>query len=54
MKHLRTVLKDAIHDISKAAICRMACCGGVMQISGNIYKEVQGFLKAFLEEVVKT
>ena len=53
MKCLQTVLKDAIHDISKAAICRMARCGGVMQISGNIYEKVWGILKAFLEEVVK-
>ena len=53
MKHLRTVLKDAIHNISRAAICWMAHCGGVMRISGNIYEEVRGILKAFLEEVVK-
>ena len=53
MKCLRTVLKDAIHDISRAAICWMAHCGGVMRISGNIYEEVRGILKAFLEEVVK-
>ena len=31
MKRLRTVLKDAIHDISKAAICRMACRGGIIK-----------------------
>ena len=53
MKCLRTVLKDAIHDISRAAICRMVHHGGVMRISGNIYKEVWGILKAFLEEVIK-
>ena len=46
-------MKDAIHDISKAAICRMARRGGIMRISGNIYKEVHEILKAFLEEVIK-
>ena len=53
MKCLWTVLKDAIHDISRAAICQMAHHGGVMRISGNIYEEVHGILKAFLEEVIK-
>ena len=53
MKRLRTVLKDTIHDISKAAICWMACHGGVMRISDNIYDEVRGILKAFLEEVIR-
>ena len=52
MKRLRTVLKDAIHDISKAAICQMVHHRGFMRISGNIY-EVWGILKAFLEEVIK-
>ena len=40
MKRLWTVLKDTIHDISRAAICQMAHRGGVMRISGNIYEEV--------------
>ena len=53
MKQLRTVLKDAIHDISRVAICRMVHRGGVMCISGIIYEEVRGILKAFLEEVIK-
>ena len=53
MKHLRTVLKDAIHNILKAAICQMAHRGGIMRISGNIYEEVWAILKASLEEVVK-
>ena len=53
MKHLRNILKDSIHDISKAAICRMAWHGGVMRISGNIYEEVRGIFKTFLEEVIK-
>ena len=53
MKHLQNILKDSIHDISKAAFCRMARHGGVMRISGNIYEEVRGILKTFLEEVIK-
>ena len=53
IKHVRTVLKDAIHDILRAAICRMVQHGGVMRISGNIYEEVQEILKAFLEEVIR-
>ena len=49
MKHLQTVLKDTIHDILRAAICRMVHHGGVMRISGNIYEEVQEILNTFLE-----
>ena len=53
MKRLQNILKDSIHDICKAAFCRMARRGGVMRISGNIYEEVRGILKTFLEEVIK-
>ena len=53
MKCLQTVLKDAIHDILRVALCRMAHHGGVRRISGNIYEKVRGIFKAFLEEVIK-
>ena len=41
MKRRQTVLKDALHDISRPAICRLARQGGVKRISANIYEEVR-------------
>ena len=52
MKRRQTVLKDALHDISRLAICRLTRRGGVKRISVNIYEEVQGILKFFLEYVI--
>ena len=49
MKHLRHILLDSIHGISKAVICRIAHRGGVMRISGNIFEEIRGSLRLFLE-----
>ena len=53
MKCLWRILQDSIHGISKSAICRIARRGGVMRISGNIYEEVRGSLRLFLEEVIR-
>ena len=53
LKHVRQVLIDAVHGIARAAINRLAKCGGVQRISGMIYEEAHGVLKVFLEAVVK-
>ena len=53
MKRLRRILLDSVHGISKAAICRLARRGGVMRISGNIYEEIRGSLRLFLEVVIR-
>ena len=53
MKRRQTVLKNALHHISRPAICRLARCGGVKRISANIYEEVRRILKFFLEYVIK-
>ena len=53
LKRVRRVLMDAVHGIARAAINRLAKRGGVQRISGMIYKEARGVLKAFLEAVVK-
>ena len=47
------MLRDALHDISQPAICRLTLRGGVKRISANIYKEVRGIMKIFLEYVIK-
>ena len=39
-KRLRSVLNDALHNISRPAICCLARRGGVKRISANIYEEV--------------
>ena len=53
LQQLCTVLSDAIHNISHPAICHLARRGGVKQISANIYEEVRGKLKIFLEYVIR-
>ena len=52
-KWLHSVLNDALHNISHPAICRLARRGGVKCISTNIYEEVRGILKVFLECVIR-
>ena len=49
----RLVIRDAIHGITKSAICRLARRGGVERISGLIYEESRGVMKQFLEAIVK-
>ena len=53
MKRWQTMLWDALHDISRLVICRLARHGGVKRISDNIYEEVRGIMKIFLEYVIK-
>ena len=52
-KRLRSILNDALHNISQPAIRHLARRGGVKCISANIYEEVQGILKIFLECVIQ-
>ncbi|GFQ05150.1 histone h4, partial [Phtheirospermum japonicum] len=47
------VLRDNIQGITKSAIRRLACRGGVKRISGLIYEETRGVLKIFLENVIR-
>merc|ERR1719145_310677 len=49
----RKILRDNIQGITKPAIRRLARRGGVKRISGLIYEETRGILKAFLENVIR-
>ena len=53
IKRHRKVLRDTIQGITKPAIRRLARRGGVKRISGYIYDEVRGVLKAFLQNVLR-
>ena len=53
-KRHRKVLRDNIQGITKPAIRRLARRGGVKPISGLIYEETRGFLKVFIENVIRT
>jgi histone H3/H4 len=44
-------MKDNIRGITKPAIRRLARRGGVKRISGNIYEEIRGVVKARLVNV---
>ena len=52
MRH-HIVPRDNIYGITKPAIRRLARRGGVKRISGLIYKETRGVLKAFLENLIR-
>ena len=49
----RRVLRDNIQGVTKQAIRRLARRGGVKRISGLIYEETRGVLKAFLTNILK-
>lgn len=51
-KRHRKVLRDNIKGITKPAIRRLARRGGVKRISGLIYEETRGVLRAFLERLI--
>ena len=51
-KRHRKVLRDNIQGITKPAIRRLARRGGVKRISGLIYEETRGVLKASLVVLV--
>merc|ERR1712157_277982 len=52
MRH-RTAMRESIQGITKPAIRRLARRGGVKRISGLIYEETRGVLRAFLENVLR-
>ena len=52
-KRHRKVLRDNIQGVTKPAMRRLARRGGVKRISGLVYQEARGVLKAFLENVIK-
>ncbi|KAM9146879.1 LOW QUALITY PROTEIN: histone H4-like [Pangshura tecta] len=52
-KRNRKVLRNNIQGITKPAIRRLACHGGVKRISGLIYEETHGVLKVFLGNVIR-
>jgi histone H3/H4 len=52
-KRHRKVMRENIQGITKPAIRRLARIGGVKRISGDIYEEVRGVLRHFLEAVIK-
>src|SRR5687768_16129797 len=49
----RMVLRDNIQGVTKPAIRRLARRGGVKRISGLVYEETRGVLRAFLENVIR-
>ena len=52
-KRHRKVMRENIQGITKPAIRRLARRGGVKRISGDIYEEVRGVLRHFLENVIR-
>ncbi|XP_074839750.1 histone H4-like [Carettochelys insculpta] len=51
-KHQRKMLRDNMHGITKLTIHSLSHFGGIKHISGLVYKETQGVLKVFLENVI--
>jgi histone H4 len=49
----RRALRDNIKGVTKQAIRRLARRGGVKRMSGLIYEETRGVLRAFLENILK-
>ena len=49
---MRNVRRDTIQGVTRPAIRRLARRGGIKRISGLVYKETHGVLKAFLEETL--
>jgi histone H3/H4 len=52
-KRHRKVMRENIQGITKPAIRRLARRGGVKRISGDIYEEIRGVLRHFLENVIR-
>jgi len=49
----RKVMRDAIQQITKADITRLARRSGVKRISGLVYEEIRGVLKVYLQDLVR-
>jgi histone H4 len=47
------VMRENIQKITKPAIHRLARRGGVKRISGDIYEEIRGILRHFLDNVFR-
>lgn len=45
-------MRECITGITKPSIRRLARRGGVKRISGMVYDEIRGVLRAFLEDVI--
>ena len=52
-KRHRKMLRDNVQGITKPAVRRLARRGGVKRISGLVYEETRGVLKAFMEDVIR-
>eukprot|EP00959_Pyramimonas_sp_CCMP1952_P105788 2212031-Pyramimonas_sp.AAC.2 len=52
-KRHRKIVRDTLQGISKSDIRRLARRGGVKRISGLIYEETRGVLKAFLTATIR-
>ena len=52
-KRHRFTTKDPYEGITKPAVRRLCRKGGVKRISGLIYAETRGIVKAFLENVIR-
>jgi len=52
-KRHRKVVRNTLSGINAPAIRRLARRGGVKRISGTVYEESRGVLKAFLENILK-
>ena len=52
-KRHRHTTKDPYEGITKPAVRRLCRRGGVKRISGLLYAETRGIVKAFLENVVR-
>ncbi|KAK6544646.1 Core component of nucleosome [Orbilia ellipsospora] len=52
-KRHRKTLRDNIQAITKPSIRRLARRGGVKRISGQIYEEIRGVMKIYMEKILK-
>ena len=48
----QVLVRDNLRGITKAAICRLACKGGVKRMTGHAYNLMCGVLKLFLKAVI--
>ena len=49
----RKILRDNIQGITDPGITRLARKGGVKRINGNVYPEIRGITKEFLENILR-
>ncbi|KAH9593303.1 histone H4 [Trypanosoma conorhini] len=52
-KRQKKILRENVRGITRGSIRRLARRGGVKRISGVMYDEVRGVIKAFVEGVVR-